>query len=422
MLRLNQPVESLAMSGTRRADSAGPLAEEDIMGTKQQGRSWWAWLVFAACIALPLAGSWAVYACRPTAPTVPIGGPIDVVEEEAMVPAAIVEPAGIEVEIPKVDEEPAEPVVPEVEEDAKAEEVSTEQAEPVSKLAICLAGAYVLNPEWDLSQCDRMRAGDDGRQSRCREQRAPLVEFAEKLCATIVEETDREGIDLLVPGSVIERESSGGRVQYDRRAQSYYVSTSICEMTLTPERIISREPSTRRPGAEVMVWTYGDDLRQNRQTVRVVEETAEGVRINTCAAGEEGIMQTVPREWRRGTAVEATGEVLDGSTTERRERVAGDPVLQIRLGVQALAEHRELCPEDRRVFFGDWIAAYNLGSCDPSNDHGQAYACKIMRNYQRQCLEGYVTLDGEVVPRRVEDVWEPCRDAAEAYAARCRDV
>lgn len=292
-----------------------------------------------------------------------------------------------------------------------------------SKLAICLAAAYALNPEWDPTICDRMRNDTDvanPRKERCRRQRASLQKFAETLCATIVEETTRENLDLLLPLAIIERETSGGRVEYNQSMKIFQVNTDVCEWFLSARRIVSREPGTRRAGTEILVWTYGDEQLTNRQAVLVTgDEMPRGLRINTCVAGEEGIMQTIPREWKRGTVVEATGEILRGTTDERRARVEADPVLQVRLGCQALAEHREICPESSRLFWPDWLPTYNLGVCDSSREHWLEYNCKVMKHYLDACIKGWIPVENSV-PLLLLNVWPACRSVQTAYEERCR--
>lgn len=358
-------------------------------------------------------------ALGPVAPSTSLHEGVDAVLEAAWEPPMVVE-ASKEVSAPLLAVPVPAPIVVAVEPELTPASVPETPGAPstpeVSKAAICVAAAYALNPEWDPTICDRMQDDTnpaDPRKERCQRQRASLQKFAETLCATIVEETTRENLDLLLPLAVIERESSGGRVEYDRSMKIFKVETDICEWFLSARRIVSREPGTRA-GSEVLVWTYGDDQRTNRQAVRVTEdEMPRGLRINTCLAGEAGIMQTIPREWKRGTVVEATGEVLRGTSEERRARIEADPILQVRLGCQALVEHRDLWPESDRNPWWSWISSYNVGTTT-RGEHACGYQRKLLRHYLDACDRGSIPVDGGL-PLLLKDVWPGCTAAQRAY-------
>ncbi len=328
----------------------------------------------------------------------------------ALVPSS---PA-VSVKVPEVLEvEVPESTVPEVE--VREVEVPEVEVPEVSKMAVCLAAEYALNPEWDPTFCDKMQDDTDvanPRKARCLRQRAPLQEFAKTLCKTIVEETTRENLDLLLPPAIIERETSGGRVSYNQSMKIFQVETDVCEWFLSAHRIVSRAPGTRA-GTEILVWTYGDEQLTNRQAVRITEEKTQGLRINTCVAGEEGIMQTIPREWRNGTVIEATGEVLRGTMDARRARVESDPVLQVRLGCQALAEHRDLFPESERSSWIQTIGSYNTGSTT-RGEHWCSYQRKILKHYLDACT-GFIPDPNGGIPQVLSDVWPGCAEAQRAY-------
>lgn len=273
-------------------------------------------------------------------------------------------------------------------------------------LDLCRAAVYALSPELNPAVCEGLA---EDRRDRCREQREPLQTFVQTVCTTVLDESKRLDLDPLLVLAVIERESSMGRVQFDTSKASYEVETDICSWFLSKTRIRTREPG-RREGTERISWVYGDDQRVNTQQVRVLEETDEGLRIDTCVAGEAGIMQTIPREWRSGTVVEATGDRLTGSTAQRRAQVISDPELQVRLGCQALAEHRDLCPETLRGAWTSWIFSYNLGKCDPTSSKAHEYLGKIRRHYLDAC-EGYVP-DESGLPKLIRDLWPECERVA----------
>jgi hypothetical protein len=288
---------------------------------------------------------------------------------------------------------------------------------PVDKMAICLAAADALNPDWRLDACDNMSddPADGQRISRCRAQRAPLRKFANDICKTVVEESERFGFDVLLPLAVMERESSMGRVYFDDDSHTYHVNTNVCELPLAANRIVSRQPGPK-PGTDLMMWTYGDDHAVNRQVVRVVSEDGTGgVTVNTCVAGEEGTFQSTAREFRSGLVVQATGQRLTGDAAHRREEVRSDPVLQVQLGCQALAEHRDICPENLRSNQWDWISVYNIGRCDPTSQHGHDYTLKVIGHYRDACAHGYIK-DAAGIQRPIEYFWPGCADAEAARA------
>lgn len=165
-------------------------------------------------------------------------------------------------------------------------------------------------------------------------------------------------------------------------------------------------PPRKPDGTEYITWTYGDDARQNRQRVIVVSESENGaLDLNTCAAGETGLFQLLPSNYRAGTVVTATGERLSNRTA-RREAVLDDPILQVRLGCQELARHRDLCPADQHTMWTTWISAYNLGSCDRTLEQWQEYLTKILGHYRDACDGWFRSEDGGTV--YVRDLWPEC--------------
>lgn len=294
---------------------------------------------------------------------------------------------------------------------------------------LCLAMVYALNPDWRMDACVVIggREGDEARKTECENQRRPLRKFAEDVCAVILDESLKRSFDPGMVISVIERESSFGRATWDQQDRRYEVQTDVCRLTLPKSRIVDRRPG-RREGTELMTWTYGPQapvagaVARNRQPVRVVEEDDERVVLDTCAAGETGIMQTVPREYRSGVVIETTGQRMTGSPAERRAEVEADPLLQVRLGCQALADHRDLCEEDRRGDWTTWLPTYNLGTCSPTWSKWNEYLGKVMKHYLDACEKGWIAVEGEVVPRSIRDVWPECARIQEVYdALRNRD-
>lgn len=277
---------------------------------------------------------------------------------------------------------------------------------------LCLAMVHALNPDWRMDACLGIQPGLNGedRKTECENQRRPLIKFAEDVCTTVIAESLRLDLDPGLVLSVIERESSFGRATWDSKTRAYEVQTDVCHLTLPKSRIVNRRPG-RRTGTELITWTYGPQapnagrVARNSQPVIVEEENDDQVVLNTCAAGEGGIMQTTARELRiAGDAIGMTGTIA-----RRRAIMETDPVLQVRLGCQALADHRDLVPEDRRGDWTQWIFVYNTGSITLT-EHGRAYRGKIIRHYLAAC-RGWMQMD-EADPmsiRDVEDVWPECQ-------------
>ena len=284
-------------------------------------------------------------------------------------------------------------------------------------MALCEAAAEALNPDWRIDACDDMQQDDEQRVARCRAQRAPLRKFERDVCGAVVEGSALFSLDLLLPLAVMERESSTGRLYFDDPTHTYRVETDVCKLELAADRIVSRRPGPK-PGTERMSWTYGDQHAVNRQVVRVVSEDGTGgVTINTCVAGEEGLFQTTPREYRIGLVVRATGQRMAGDAEHRRDEVREDPVLQVRLGIQALAEHRDVCPEERRSSPWTWIFVYNTGRCDPDSRQAHAYTLKVLGHFLDACRKGFVPAADGVTSVPIGQVWPGC---AEAESARTR--
>jgi hypothetical protein len=272
---------------------------------------------------------------------------------------------------------------------------------------LCLAMVYALNPDWRMDACKA--ASNQDRQTACENQRRPLTKFADDVCRTVIEESLRLDLDPAMVLAVIERESSFGRAVWDRKDRAYEVQTDICKLTLAKSRIVDRRPG-RREGTELLTWTYGSQtpnagsVARNRQPVIVVAEDDDRLVVNTCVAGERGIMQVTPREIRIGG--NAIG--LTGSTAQRTAALEADPVLQVRIGCQALHDHRALMPPEQQADWTDWIHAYNTGSPE-RGDHGLAYTLKVVQHYLDACQGWIPADDGDLLAvQTVESVWPEC--------------
>jgi len=281
---------------------------------------------------------------------------------------------------------------------------------------LCLAMVYQLNPEWRMDACDHQRYDDDAakaaqQQAACVAQRDPLRQFAETVCTTVIAESLRLDLDPAMVLSVIKRESAFGRISWDHADQNYVVSTDVCKLTLPKSRIIERRPS-RRAGVELLTWTFatGGQIARNRQPAIVEAETDESVTLDTCAAGEGGLLQSTPRELQ--TAGTSIG--LTGTTAQRRATVDADPVLQIRVGCQAIADHRALFPPEQQSPWWLFLGAYNTGSIDHT-DQWCSYTRRVMRAYQQAC-EGWVPgSEGSLSGESVKTAWVGCTDVQSVY-------
>lgn len=324
----------------------------------------------------------------------------DLVEEEIGEEAAYEEVSEVEEEA----EEPEEIVEPTIGEKFIA----------AGGLDLCKAAVYVLSPDLRLDSCNNRREEED--REACRIRREPLQAFVDTVCTTSIEEAARWNFDPLLPIQVMEREASLGRVRFDPHRRSFSVSADVCGLSISKSNIESREPHPRREGVEVMEWRWGSG-RLNRQGVRVLQEDEERIVVDTCVAGEAGLFQLVPGNFRRGTPIPGTEETLDGSHEERRERLIEDPVLNIKIGCKELAEHRDMFPEEERADWWEWIGTYNTGSTT-RGDHWYVYTKKLMRTYVRVCREGWITVEEGAmsipVSRMIHDVWPECARVEEA--------
>lgn len=300
-----------------------------------------------------------------------------------------------------------------VEDAEPVEQTLSEKFEAAGGIDLCKAAVYVLSPDLRLDYCDHRR--DATEKEACLARRIPLQEFVTTICEASVEEAVRWNFDPLVPVHIMEREASLGRVTFNPHRQQFGVSADICELTISRSNIISREPHSRRAGVEVMVWRWGSG-RTNKQPVRVLTEAEDKIVVDTCAAGEAGLFQLVPSNFRQGTPIPGTDQVLEGSHAERREQLIEDPVLNIKLGCKELAEHRDMFPEEERTDWWQWIGTYNTGSTE-RGDHWYAYTMKIMRTYVRACKEGWINVTGSTgLPRvrTIREVWPECLRVEEA--------
>lgn len=380
----------------------------------------WKWIVGVLVVAI---GLWAVLpvSCGTPGTSVvpsPDGAPQVDAGEIEMTEPAVVEPAAVEVDLDAAAGAEADAAEPE--EVAPPVPVTlAEKFVAAGGQKLCLAMVAQLNPDWRMDACSVIggHEGDEARKEACENQRRPLIKFADDVCRTVIEESLRLDLDPVLVLAVIERESSFGRATWDQRSRAYEVQTDVCHLTLPKSRIVERRPG-RREGTELMTWTYGPQapvagsVARNRQPVIVEEENDEQVVLNTCAAGERGIMQTTAHELR--TAGDAVG--LTGTTAERGAALEADPVLQVRLGCQALADHRGLMPPERQADWVDWIHIYNTGTVERS-DHGREYAEKIVRHYLAAC-KGWMQDDSDLLSvKDVEDVWPECARMLEVLDA-----
>lgn len=266
---------------------------------------------------------------------------------------------------------------------------------------LCRGFAVALAPELDSAVCERL---SDERRETCYNSRRPLEGFVDILCDTVIAGALLFNLDPVMCLAVIERESSFGRLLFDSVRQTYRVNTDICELYLRNDRIL-RRAGTDRPGVEELTWTYAGGTGRNSQRVKIVEDTREGLLVNTCVAGETGLLQALPRNYRPGTVVEATGEVLEGSRAELRQRMHEDLVLQINIGLQELASHRDLFPERERSPWWLWAGTYNTGSTT-RGEQWNRYTGKIMRHYLDAC---------EGVDVVLLQLWPACAEVRRAY-------
>lgn len=271
---------------------------------------------------------------------------------------------------------------------------------------LCEAWYYALSPELRSDGC--ARTADAERRERCERKYAPVRREVSSFCKTALEESLRWTYDPGMVVSVVEKESSGGRLRYDREAGVYRINADICHLWLSNERVVERRGPGRKAGTTRVRWSWGENGYEERD-VFVEEEDEDGILINTCTAGEHGRFQLLPSNFGHGRVVQATGERLTGTAEERAERVLRDVVLDTQLGCQELAMHRDVCPESRRGDWWLWVGAYNTGRCDDS----VRYARNVAALYLRACDQGYVEVEGQPLPPRIADLWPECERVRE---------
>lgn len=365
-----------------------------------------------------------VLGCSPSGIRSPQGATGDVVHAPTIVVSSNDDDIGADATEPEAVPEAdtvAETTFQEVEDESTAPLTLAEQfvaADGAGGMKLCTAMIYALSPDWNMDMCNHLPEDEEGRQARCFRQREPLQKFAEDLCKTVIEESLRLNLDPGLPIAVMERESSIGRASFDSGSRAYRVQTDICQLYLSIDRIIGRKPG-RREGSVLLSWTYaGGSGREIDRPAVIVEEDEEGLLINTCVAGETGLFQLLPSNYRSGTVIGTTGERLRGSTTRRREQVLEDPILQVRLGCQELDEHRDLAAEDQRASWEQWVHIYNTGRVEQGT-HGREYAIRVAGHYLQACKQGWFTIvsTDNTLQRTVivKDIWPEC---ARVEAAR----
>lgn len=293
-------------------------------------------------------------------------------------------------------------------------------ADGAGGMKLCTAMIYALSPDWNLSVCDNIVEDGTGRRERCYRQREPLRKFAEDICKTVIEESLRLDIDPGLPIAVMERESSMGRVRFDSSSGTYQVQTDVCQLYLSASRIIDRKPG-RRAGSVLLSWTYaGGTRREVDRPAIILKEDEGGLLIDTCVAGETGLFQLLPSNYRSGTVVAATGKRLTGTTARRREEVIADPVLQVRLGCQQLDRHRNMFPEEQRGDWFNWLHSYNTGRIEQGSQ-GRAYTIRVAGHYLQACRYGWFERESANSSAadtvRVADVWPECARVESAREA-----
>jgi hypothetical protein len=323
--------------------------------------------------------------------------------------------------------------VVEQEEVADAEEVEAEagpktiaeQFVSAGGQKLCEAMIYALNPDWQVNSCSHRATADQ--RERCQRRLGPIVRYTQDLCRVSIEMGLYYSMDPVMGLSDMEQESSLGKRYYDREAYVYRINiTDLCTMFLSSSRIncgltgyrkCETDRRLNRTGAKWACWTFGDNNRENCQGVYELAVEDGGVKIDTCLYGEFGVFQLLPANYRAGTVIASTGEVLTGTKQEIERRLVHDVTLQIRLGYQELARHRDVAPESRREDWIDWLPIYNIGKdcrasggggcTDGQAQHWNVYLRNVTAHYLRACSGWFYAEDGFRVIQ-VKDVWPEC--------------
>ena len=223
---------------------------------------------------------------------------------------------------------------------------------------------------------------------------------AEEIAEAVLGAAGRESLDPVMVLAVIAQESA--------------FDADPCSRRVALDRVLSRAPVDGHPDREVLRWTCGSSTRTERtceRTVWEVEERDGYLYIDTCPAGEVGLMQVLrSSRWASsGYEIPGTGgEVLSRSVSERRAQFLR-PEVNVALGCRELAEHREAAGRTAEDPWWKWVGSYNTGT--HRGEGAKRYARTILGRYGELCD---LPVPGEAGDLQLGVIWPGCADAAAA--------
>lgn len=200
-----------------------------------------------------------------------------------------------------------------------------------------------------------------------------VIQYVNELCTNIIIESVLNPIDMMLVLSVIQRESNFGRLYYKN---GWNISMDVCHDTVHKD-LIKAGPEWSRYGS----WIF----RNNRYQFPIIIESISNdiANINRCVAGEAGIFQLIPSDYRRDRIVPRSDFAFNGNLQQRRTMVNTNLEVSVKIGIEELIRHRNINNISNGRWWR-WIGTYNTGQIHRGRQWG-IYSRKICRNYQKIC-------------------------------------
>jgi hypothetical protein len=244
---------------------------------------------------------------------------------------------------------------------------------------LCFEGVYELKKEWKNEFCDSL-LGDA--KEDCLNQRKNIPNYIEEFCSILSYETLINNFDMLLVMAVIKNESNFGIIKKGDDG-NYFVSQDVCEREIKKSNVkdLSSDGCRRENAHRITFVSSGNNI-----CAYILEETNKHYRINTCLAGEAGVLQLITPNYYAGRIIPGTNgsTIPDVSTSERRKFINDNLLASIKIGIEELIRHRDIFPEHERDKFWKFIGSYNTGGRER---HGQwlNYTIRVLKNYVLLC-------------------------------------